>query len=139
MPIEATVGGRTARTDHLTLAQLASLRQRTGKRVGDINPWESAKDALALATVLLESAGQTAEAAALLPITVDSWLRPVGDDLPEMFRDGVPTLGGEEFDDYVAVFAFEPWCWPPDVTRRQRLRDLDLLIESAKGRRSRRR
>lgn len=139
MPLEATVGGRKSRTDHLTLAQLGALSARTGKRVNEVNPWASAKDALALATVLMESAGQAAEAAALLPITVEAWLRPVDDDLPLSFRDGIPTMGGEEFDDYVSVFAFEPWCWPPDVTRRQRLRDLDLLLESAKGRRSRRR
>lgn len=144
MPVEVTVEGRKTRTDHLTLAQLRSLQERTGKRLADVNPWASAKDALALATVLLESAGQVADAAAL-PGLVGAWLSHVDDDLPDVFRDGIPTMGGCVFDDYIAVFGapylrtkhgIAPgWGWPPDVTRRQQKRDLDLLLESAKGRR----
>ena len=29
---------------------------------------------------------------------------------------------------YIAVFGAPPWCWPPDVTRRQRVRELDLIL-----------
>jgi hypothetical protein len=31
------------------------------------------------------------------------------------------------------VFARQPFGWPPDVVRRQKVRDLLLILEAAKG------
>jgi len=34
------------------------------------------------------------------------------------------------FDDYVVLFSRPPYAWPPDVTRRQSIRDLMLLVNA---------
>lgn len=51
-------------------------------------------------------------------------------DLPSMFDGYLPDIGGRTADQYVCLFAGPPWGWPPDVTRRQRLRDLRLLADA---------
>lgn len=55
------------------------------------------------------------------------------DDLPESFEDGAPRDGGRAIDSYITAFAFPPFCWPPDVVRRQSFRDLHLLMAAAES------
>lgn len=54
------------------------------------------------------------------------------DDLPRTYRDGMPVSGGRFGDPYVVAFAMR-FNWPPDVTRRQSLRDLRMLAEALEG------
>jgi hypothetical protein len=58
----------------------------------------------------------------------DVRLVDVGDDLPDTFTDGIPTTGGRALDAYLVAFSKPPFCWPPDVIRRQTLRDLNLIL-----------
>lgn len=132
------VAGRVLRSEDLTPAQILELEQATGKRWSEFRPYASAGDALALVLAMLaasrvEQPGTLAES---LPwAQVVQWLEPVEPEIDDIvWRDGIPKMGGRTFDDYVAIFGCEPWCWPPDVTRRQRVRDLDLLLESASNR-----
>lgn len=136
MPLRVNVAGLTARTDELTLGQMLDLEQATGKKWRQINPFTSATDALLLVSALLGPV--VATTARSLPADVGQWIEAVDDDLPEEYRDCVPTLGGRSFDNYLVIFADpEGFGWPPDVTRRQRVRDLDLLLTAFDGRKRR--
>lgn len=131
------MAGRSARTDDLTLGQLLDVEMALGKRWPEINPFASARDAFALVVALFGPDALTT--ARSLPADVGQWVEVVDDDLPESFRDCIPTLGGRSFDDYIVAFADpEGFGWPPDVTRRQRVRDLDLLFAAFDGRKRRR-
>lgn len=137
MPLKVTVGARSARTDHLTLGDVLAIEAMTGKPWPTINPFASARDAYALAVALFGPAG--AEAARHQSADVSTWMEQVEDDLPIAFRDCIPSSGGESFDAYLVAFADpEGFGWPPDVTRRQRVRDLDLLMAAFSGRKRRR-
>lgn len=137
MALLVTVGGRSRRTDHLTLGDVLAFEAALGKPWPELNPYASAQDAMALVAALFGADGAVAARAQPWPPT--EWITKVDDDLPTAFRDCVPTLGGESFDAYLVVFADpEGFGWPPDVTRRQRVRDLDLLNAAFSGRRRRR-
>jgi hypothetical protein len=41
-----------------------------------------------------------------------------------------PSEGGRPLDAYVVFFGRPPYCWPPSVTKSQKLRDLRLLLEA---------
>lgn len=137
MPLAVTVGKRTARTDHLTLGDVLAIEAMTGKPWPQVNPFTSARDAFALTLALFGPEG--AEAARHQSADVATWMREVDDDLPWAFRECIPSQGGESFDAYIVAFADpEGFGWPPDVTRRQRVRDLDLLQAAFQGRKRRR-
>jgi len=51
------------------------------------------------------------------------------DGEPTYYTDGVPS-DGRLADKYLVIFGKPPWCWPPDVIRRQSQRDLDLILSS---------
>ena len=136
MPLKVSVGGHTARTDHLTLGQVLDLERALGKKWGEVNPYASAHDAFALGLAMFPDQAMAVRSQSA---DVSTWIEQVDDDLPDSFRDCVPTLGGESFDAYLVIFADpEGFGWPPDVTRRQRVRDLDLLNAAFSGRRRRR-
>ena len=137
MALAVKMAGRTARSDHLTLGQVLDVELATGKKWPDVNPFASARDAFALAVALFGAEG--ADRARSQSADVAQWIEVVDDDLPSAFRDCIPTLGGESFDAYIVAFADpEGFGWPPDVTRRQRVRDLDLLQAAFSGRKRRR-
>lgn len=137
MPLKVTVDGRSARSDHLTLGDVLAIEAMTGKPWPKLNPFVSARDAFALASALFGPAG--AVAARHQSPDVSTWIEAVEDDLPDAFRECIPTLGGESFDAYIVAFADpEGFGWPPDVTRRQRVRDLALLQAAFSGRKRRR-
>lgn len=137
MPLRVRVGDQAARSDDLTVEQLLGVEKATGKRWPEINPFASARDAFALVTALFGADAMTTARA--LPADVGQWVDIVDDDLPEAFRDCIPTMGGRSFDDYIVAFADpEVFGWPPDVTRRQRVRDLDLLLAAFAGRKGHR-
>lgn len=137
MALLVTVGKRSARTDHLTLGQVLDIEEALGKRWPDVNPLVSARDAVALVAALFGPEAVTTARA--MSADVSTWMRVVDDDLPEAFRDCIPSMGGQSFDSYIVAFADpEGFGWPPDVTRRQKVRDLDLLLAAFQGRRSRR-
>ena len=136
MALLVTVGGRSRRTDHLTLGDVLAIEAALGKPWPEVNPYVSARDAFALAAVLFGS--ECAASARAQPFPPAEWIREVDDDLPTVFRDHIPTHGGESFDSYIVDFAHpDGFGWPPDVTRRQRVRDLDLLRAAFQGRRRR--
>lgn len=121
------VGHLVARSDDLTLGQLLDVELAAGKPWPQINPFASACDAHSIVVVMFGA--EVATAARDLPADVSSWVEVVEDDLPDTFRDSIPRLGGRSFDDYIVAFANpKGFGWPPDVTRRQRIRDLDLLL-----------
>lgn len=138
MALLVRVNGRSARSDHLTLGDVLAVEQATGKPWPQLNPFASAKDAFALVVALFGVEG--AEMARRMPPPlIGGWIEQVGDDLPEAFRECIPSLGGESFDAYIVAFADpEGFGWPPDVTRRQRVRDLDLLQAAFRNRKRRR-
>lgn len=136
MPVQVAVAGRRRRSDHLTLEQVLAIEEAARKPWPEVNPFASARDAYALAAVLFPDAEPAIRAQ---PADVSSWMAMVDDDLPEAFRDCIPTMGGMSFDAYIVAFADpEGFGWPPDVTRRQKVRDLDLLLEAFKNRKRRR-
>lgn len=108
------VAGRVFRTDRLTVDQVDTL--------------ESATPATVI-SALLNTAGVDPYTVRWSDVVFDT----AEDDLPDTFEDGRPVGGGRPMDPYVVTFAKPPWCWPPDVTRRQTIRDLHLILTSLEG------
>lgn len=82
-----------------------------------------------LVAALLTNAGIDPYTVRWADITIDI----VDDDLPDIYEDGRPVSGGRAMDGFITLFARPPWCWPPDVTRRQTIRDLRLILASLEG------
>lgn len=111
--------GRNHVVDDLPLAVIDKVERETGQR------WDTlVKSPRGLAAIASALIG--ADASTLSPTA----LRVVGDDRPVEYVDGLPSAGGWTADRFVVMFGRPPWCWPPDVTRRQTLRDLLVLAES---------
>lgn len=113
MPLAIRCGERSFRSDHLSINELELLDERT------LSPGALLKF---LSRVGIDDPRDIRFA--------DLSLEVIDDDLPTEFADGIPVTGGSHFDFYLVAFSKPPWCWPPDVTRRQRLRDLDLLLDA---------
>lgn len=105
------VAGRDVRFDRMTVGELEAVERTAGCSVADIvGPGARPTDLRAvLAAVLPDHEVGTARVKDLTWADV-----PTGEGLAVM---------------YVAVFGCEPWCWPPDVTRRQLVGDLDAILQ----------
>lgn len=122
MPWRVAVDGRTYRSDDLTVAQAEQL-ELAGVRLSEAHATVRGVHAVVTALVGRDAAD------GLLLADVEI----VEDDLPDQYTDGLPDEGGRWTDRHLVIFARPPFCWPPDVVRRQTLRDLRLLSEALGG------
>ena len=104
------VAGREVRFDRMTVAELEAVESEAGCSIADIGGLGARPTDLRaiLAAVLGEGIG----AARMSDV--------IWTDVPD--DEGVAQS-------YVAAFGCEPWCWPPEVTRRQLVADLDAILE----------
>jgi hypothetical protein len=112
MPLSVTYQGRTVRSDGLTVEQLDAIEAIGSSRIR-------------LVTGLLSLITDDYRNVRLSDVDIAE----VSDDLPLVFREGVP-VDGRTADRYIAVFGKPPFCWPPSLIRAQQLRDLDLILNS---------
>lgn len=119
----------------LTVTELDDIERDIGQAVPDVVQKGGARKTRDLVVALLRRNNTEAEAreiASRLKVS-DIVIDINGSDLPSMFNDYIPDMGGRTADRFVCLFAGPPWHWPPDVTRRQRIRDLRLLQDAFDG------
>lgn len=104
--------GRTLKLNDLAVGELDEVNARAGARV---------------IAALVRGLGLDPDQIRLGDLEI---LGTEPDGLPDMWQEGIPAMGGRLMDPYVVAFGRPPYCWPPEVTRAQRLRDLDLILSS---------
>jgi hypothetical protein len=98
MPFQVTFGGRSWRTDDLTLDEAIAIEKVSGRSWMQINPFVSAEDCKAVMVAFLaremDSSAAEAKVGALSLREVLDSVDLVKDDLPEVYQDGLPKAGG---------------------------------------------
>ena len=113
----------------LTIAEAEAIEAELGEPWADIASLGTPRFVAAIATTILARDRPLDEATAEVRAMHMRDLVIVADDLPDYYAEGRPQ-GGRPLDAYVVAFSREPFCWPPDVVRRQSLRDLLLVSHS---------
>jgi hypothetical protein len=117
VPFELTLAGRKYSTDDLSVAEAVDLEKTLGRSWTQLNPLSSAEEFLAFATTCLRHdhpADQAAKIAAELPLGVAlAAARWVGDDLPDVFEDGLPKAEGESSTTTSSSSPAHPTDGPP--------------------------
>lgn len=118
------MGWRLDGRSHLdfTVEEMERVTATLGVPWHHVDPFRSLTDAHALLSLDRDADAVTLGDLEALVAPFD------GDDLPTEFADGIP-VDGRPMDPWIVWAAFK-FGWPPDVTRRQTLRDLRLLNES---------
>lgn len=98
MPFELELDGRVYNTDELSLADAVELEKALGRTWRELSPLTSAEEFVAFATVCLKQ-DHPADVAAKIVADLSlgkalAAARWVGDDLPEVYEDGLPKAGG---------------------------------------------
>lgn len=115
----------------LTLGDLDRIERTLGRSWNAIARSQSAaewRQVLALVLGSDEAAGRVA-----LTELLDFITGGFDGDVPETFVEGMPEEGSRITDQFIVRFGAPPFCWPPDVVRRQTVRDLVLLCAAQGG------
>lgn len=113
----------------LTLADLDRIEQAVGSQL-DPAKGMTAKAMRAVLVSAMSKSAPVAEAERIVGgMSVSEAAEAVATaDLPAYYEGGLP-VGGRTADVFVVACA-KAFQWPPDVTRRQTLRDLRLVLDS---------
>lgn len=99
MPFELVLDGHTYNTDLFLLSDVVGLERALGRTWRELNPLASAEEFQAFALVALKQdhpADVAEKIVATLPLGVSlAAARWVGDDLPDVYEDGLPKAEGE--------------------------------------------